>query len=176
MKELYEEDVDVAEAWKVCKETWSIDMKPYLDFHIQEGFLFKNQNLCIPQTSLRLNLIRELHSRGLGGNFGFDKTTMLVKERLFCHSINKDVRKFVECCIIFQLVKGKSQNTGLYTPLLVPKRSWEDINMEFVLGLPRTQSGHDSEMVVVDRLLKMTHFIPCKKTTGATKFVQGPDL
>jgi hypothetical protein len=90
MKELYAEDTDFVEAWKACKAPWSIDRTPYLDFHIQEGFLFKNQSLCIPWSSLWLNLVRELHSGGLGGHFGIDKTTMLVKERYFWPSINKD--------------------------------------------------------------------------------------
>jgi hypothetical protein len=58
MKELYVEDVDFAKAWKAYKVPWSIDRTPYLDFHIQEGLLFKNQGLCIPQSSLWMNLIR----------------------------------------------------------------------------------------------------------------------
>jgi hypothetical protein len=36
--------------------------------------------------------------------------------------------------------------------------------MDFIVGLPRTRASYDSIWVVVDRLTKVTHFIPVKTT------------
>ena len=57
------------------------------------------------------------------------------------------------------------KNNPLYQSLLVLEKLWEDVNMNFVLRLSRTQCGHDSIFVVVDRFSKMAHFIPYKKTS-----------
>jgi hypothetical protein len=46
----------------------------------------------------------------------------------------------------------------------VPEWKWEEIAMDFIVGLPRTQSGYDSIWVIVDQLIKVAHFIPVKTT------------
>jgi hypothetical protein len=46
----------------------------------------------------------------------------------------------------------------------VPEWKWEEIVIDFIVGLPRTQSAYDSIWVIVDRFTKVAHFIPVKTT------------
>ncbi|GKA50127.1 reverse mRNAase [Tanacetum coccineum] len=107
--------------------------------------LYASNRLCIPKTFLMSQLIKEL---------------------------KRDVGAFVKSCVVCQEGKGKAQNTCLYMPLSVPGSPWVDISIDFMLGLPRTQRGVDSVFFVVDMFSKMTHFIPCKKTSDATNIAR----
>ncbi|XP_074318036.1 uncharacterized protein LOC141654818 [Silene latifolia] len=77
-----------------------------------------------------------------------------------------DVQNVLGDVQVCQMAKSSFQ-TGPYIPLPVPSRPWEDVSMDFIVALPRTQRGKDSVMVVVDRFSKMAHFIACKKTEDA---------
>jgi transposase InsO family protein len=48
--------------------------------------------------------------------------------------------------------------------LQVLKWKWEEIAMDFIVGLPRTQLSYDFIWVIMDRLTKVAHFIPIKTT------------
>ena len=64
-KELYHKDRDFAEIWELCQLGHGKS-----GFYLQDDFMFWGNQLCIPKTSLREKLIRELHSSGLSGYFG----------------------------------------------------------------------------------------------------------
>lgn len=102
------------------------------------------------------------------GHFGQDNTFEYMKHFYFWPRMRTQAQKFVEKCAIYQHAKGKSQNTSLYIPLSIPNRPWDSINMDFVLDMPKIKMGYDSIFVVVDRFLKMAHFIPCFNTSDAT--------
>lgn len=68
----------------------------------------------------------------------------------------KNVAGFVKRCHTYQVSKGGSTNARLYILLLVSHAPWEDISMDFVLGLPRTQRDMDYVFMEVDRFSKMT--------------------
>jgi hypothetical protein len=44
--------------------------------------------------------------------------------------------------------------------------------MDFIVGLPRTQSGYDSIWVIMDRLTKVAHFIPVKTTYSGPQLAE----
>ena len=74
LKDTYAEDDDFAEIWHKCLFNEDVG-----DFVITQGFLFKNNRLCIPQTSLRELLITKIHSGELAGHLGQDKLYTLQK-------------------------------------------------------------------------------------------------
>ena len=59
---------------------------------------------------------------------------------------------------------------GMLQSIEIPEWKWERITMDFVTGLPKSQKGHDSIWVIVDRLTKSAHFLPVKMTYGVAKY------
>ena len=102
------------------------------------------------------------------GHFGVKKMEDILGDHFFWPKMRRDVERFIARCTTYQKAKSRLNLHGLYMPLPVPSAPWEDISMDFVLGLPRTKKGRDSVFVVVDRFSKMAHFIPCHKSDDAT--------
>jgi hypothetical protein len=76
-----------------------------------------------------------------------------------------EVAEYIALCDTRQRVKSEHQRpTGLLQPLKMPEWGWEEIRMDFIVGLPRTQSGYDSIWVIINRLTKVSDFIPIKTT------------
>jgi hypothetical protein len=91
-----------------------------------------------------------------------------LKVSYWWYGMKHEVAEYVALCDTCQRVKAEHQRpVGILQPLKVPEWKWEEIGMDFIMGLPRTQKGHDSIWVTIDRLTKVTHFIPIKtKYTG----------
>nr|GFC72236.1 retrotransposable element Tf2 [Tanacetum cinerariifolium] len=87
--------------------------------------------------------------------------------------MKRDVATFVSRCLICQQVKIEHQRAcGLLQPLDIPVWKWDEISMDFVTGLPRTQRRHDAIWVVVDRLTKSAHFLPIRKDDSVSKLAE----
>ncbi|KAL9244399.1 hypothetical protein vseg_018179 [Gypsophila vaccaria] len=161
LKSYYDGDADFGESFEACKSGCCGD------FVMQDGFLFKGNRLCVPKHTVRELLVREAHGGGLAGHFGVAKTLEVLKEHFHWPKMQGDVHNVVSKCVTCHIAKSKFK-PGEYTPLPIPNRPWEDISMDFIVALPRTQRGKDAIMVVVDRFSKMAHFVACNKTDDAS--------
>ena len=87
--------------------------------------------------------------------------------------MKRDIAKYVARCSTCQQVKVEHQRlVGPLQPLNIPKWKWDQIRIDFVVGLPRAPSGQDVIWVIVDRLTKSAHFIPYKINDLMQKMVE----
>jgi hypothetical protein len=74
--------------------------------------------------------------------------------------MKREIAKYVYECDTCQRIKASHLKTpGTLQPLPIPSWKWDDISMDFIVGLPNTSRHHDSFWVIVDRLTKASHFL-----------------
>ena len=70
-------------------------------------------------------------------------------------------------------MKAEDQSPGgMLQPSEIPEWKWEEVTMDFVLGLPRSLEGYDSNWVIVDRITKLAHFLPVKTMNPLKKLAK----
>src|SRR5262249_39245681 len=144
------------------------------EFRLDNGVLKYGHRLCVPDVGeLRQRILREAHFTPYSVHPGATKMYHDVKDMYWWSGLKKDVAQFISTCLTCQQVKFEHQRpTGLLQELPLPEWKWERITMDFVVGLPRTQKGHDSIWVIIDRLTKSSHFIAVKTTYSAAQLAQ----
>jgi len=60
---------------------------------------------------------------------------------------------------------------GLLQSNEAPDRPWKSLAMDFITDLPKSE-GYDTILVVIDRLTKISHFIPCAKDLDRWQFAK----
>jgi hypothetical protein len=59
--------------------------------------------------------------------------------------MKREIAKHVAMCDSCRRIKAEHQRpAGLLQPLQIPQWKWDEIGMDFIVGLPRTRVGYDS--------------------------------
>jgi hypothetical protein len=75
--------------------------------------------------------------------------------------MKREIARYIsECDTCWKVKADYMKHGGLLQPLGIPEWKWDDISMDFIVGLPLTARKFDSIWVIVDRLSKSAHFIP----------------
>jgi hypothetical protein len=73
------------------------------------------------------------------------------------------------------MLEGKRQlheTWGLLQPLSIPDWKWDDISMDFIVGLPLTARKFDLIWVIIDQLTKSAHFILIDTTCKVQNYAE----
>ncbi|RVW25725.1 hypothetical protein CK203_113546 [Vitis vinifera] len=89
-------------------------------FYRLDGYLFRENRLCGPNSSMRELLVREAYGGGLMGHFGVRKTLDVLHEHFFWPKMKRDVERACARCISCRQAKSRVLPHGLYTPLPIP--------------------------------------------------------
>jgi hypothetical protein len=107
-------------------------------------------------SELQLKLIYAMHK---GHRSGAPVTYRRIKQMFAWKDMKEGIHEFVQSCLICQQAKpDRSKTPRLLQPLSVSDAAWQIISLDFVEGLPQSDSAN-CVLVVVDELTKYAHFL-----------------
>ncbi|WVZ84409.1 hypothetical protein U9M48_031446 [Paspalum notatum var. saurae] len=134
-----------------------------------QGVLWFKNRLVVPKDmELRKKILDEAHTSMFTMHPGSNKMYQDLKQKFWWTRMKREIAKYVSECDVCQRIKADHlKPAGMLQPLALPVWKGEDIHMDFIMGLPRTQKGYDSIWVIIDRFTESAHFIPVKNRYNA---------
>ncbi|KAM9978249.1 hypothetical protein ACTFIY_012021 [Dictyostelium cf. discoideum] len=140
---------------------------------LEDGF----KKLIIIDKETIHTIIREYHDTKYSGHHALDITYNNIRQDYYFKEMFSIIKRYIKSCAICQLNINRKDN-GILQSLEIPFEVWRDISIDF-LSLPKTTyalNGFTVEVdqvcVIVCRLSKMVHIVPCHKTIDAEHTAQ----
>ncbi|KAH0608772.1 uncharacterized protein H6S33_001000, partial [Morchella sextelata] len=122
---------------------------------VERRLLYRGSLYVPDYDPLKLRILQLHHDAASAGHPGREKTFELISRDYY-----------------WPLIKPNTHGKlGVLRPLPIPEQPWQEVSMDFITGLPESE-GYDAIMVVVDRLTKMRHLLPCNTTVNSEDLAQ----
>jgi hypothetical protein len=129
-----------------------------------QGIVWFNNRIVVPKNEeIRQQILNEAHLSRYFIHPGSTKMYHDLKQHYWWTKMKIEIARYVARCDTCRRVKAIHMKTaGPLQSLPIPTWKWEDISMDFIVGLPRTAKWYDSIWVIIDRLTKIAHFLLVK--------------
>jgi hypothetical protein len=140
----------------------------------RKGILWFESKLVVPKKEdPKKKILDEAHLSKFSMHPRSTKMYHDLKPLYWWTRMKREIARYVSECDTCQRIKASHlKSVGALQPLSIPSWKWDDISMDFIVGLPNTSRHHDSIWVIVDRLTKVTHFLPVHTTDKAQKYAE----
>jgi hypothetical protein len=130
--------------------------------------------LVVPKKgALKKKILDEAHMSRYSIHPGSTKMYQDLRQQFWWTRMKHETTRYVSKCDTCQKVKADNiKPGGLLQPLSILDCKWDDISMDFIVGIPLTAHKFDSIWVIVDRLSKSTHFVPIRTRYDARRYVE----
>jgi hypothetical protein len=131
-------------------------------------YLYYRDRLYVPDLpELHAELLQLYHASPITGHMKRARTYEALSRDYYWPGMLAYIETWVRNChTCRRITASREGRQGVLRPLPIPQRAWQDLSMDFVTHLPES-SGYDAILVIVDRLTKMKHFLPCQETYNA---------
>jgi hypothetical protein len=139
-----------------------------------DGVLWFDERLVVPKDfEVHRKIMDKAHYSWYSIHPETNKMYQDLKKNFWWTRMKREIAKYVsECDTCHRIKADHLRPAGNLQPLSIPKWKWENICMDFIVGLPRTSRGYNSIWVIVNRLTKSTHFIPVATTYRVRQYAK----
>jgi hypothetical protein len=160
---------------QVIKEMLNQKVDKYKCFrHDSRGIIWFEDRLVVPKNpELKKKILDEAHLSKFSMHPRSNKMYHDLRSLYWWTRMKREIAKYIFECDTCQRIKASHLKVvGTLQALPIPSWKWEDICMDFIVGLPSTSRRHDSIWVIVDRLTKIAHFLPVHTTHKTEKYAE----
>jgi hypothetical protein len=136
-----------------------------------QGVIWFKDHIVVPKdVEVHQQILDEAHLSRYSIHPGSTKMYQELKQHYWWTKMKIEIARYVAKCDTCRRVKAINMKVdGPLQSLPIPTWKWEDISMDFIVGLPRTAKGFNSIWFINDPLTKIANFLPVKvKYTVAT--------
>jgi hypothetical protein len=134
---------------------------------------FKDRLVVPKKTALKKKILDETHTSKYSIHPGSTKMYHDLRQQFWWTRMKRETARYVsECDTCWKVKADYIKPRGLLQPLSIPDLKWDDIRMDFNVGLPLTARKFDLIWVIIDRLTKSAHFVPVHTKYRVEKYAE----
>ena len=148
------------------------------NFVNKDELIFCEENLIYVLETIKLRVFEEFHDSVTTKHFERNKTLISLKRWFYWSKMTNFVKKYVRTCDT--CIRTKLSKHFVHEELMslsTSNKVWLNVTIDFIIDLSKSSAYkskniHDTIIISVNKLTKITHYATCSKDMNSKKFAE----